>query len=72
MVNSPDAGEKLLARATAAIAEAKRLSGQNAAMRIDLQRELTRMRTRAVFHPSSRKLYSPLDFLEQKRQCPPQ
>jgi len=67
MADIPDAGEKLLVRAAAAIKEAKRLSAQNEAMRIDLQRELRRMRIRAAFYPSTQKLYSPLDFLEKRR-----
>ena len=63
MADTPEAGEKLLARAAAAIEEAKRLSSRNEAIRIDLQEQLRRIRTRTVFHPSSQKVYSPSDFL---------
>jgi len=71
MADALDDTEKLIARATAAITEAKRLSKENRDL---LQRADARLRNlyfRSSFHPKTLRLLSPLDFPERRRAYQP-
>jgi len=63
MVDAVDETEKLLARASAAIAEAARLAEESYHHRKSLGERIRFMRYNAAFYPKSLKIYSPLDFL---------
>jgi hypothetical protein len=54
--------DELFARATAAIAEAKRLAEENREWQHGIEVRLRRMYFRATFHPKTRKLHRPQDF----------
>ena len=62
MADALDECQKLIARATAAIAEAKRLVQENLGYQLQAEAKLKRMYFRASFHPKTVKLLSPLDF----------
>ena len=66
MANDQGDTEKLLARAAAAIAEAKQLLAKNVAWQAEIHYRLRLMITRTVFHPRSLRFYSPADFPEPK------
>jgi hypothetical protein len=55
--------DPLLARADAALIEAKRLIDESRRWQQDTVAQIRRMRFRASFQPQSLRLYSPLDFL---------
>ena len=66
MADALDSHELLLARAAAAVEEAKLLAAKNRAWQAEIQHSLRRMLIRASLHPHSLRLYSPLDFPERK------
>ena len=63
--------EALFARASAAIAEAKRLVDVNFGLRDRLIERLARIIGRSNFGPSGRRLNYPQDFPEEKRTYQP-
>lgn len=71
MADAFDATEKLITRATAAIAEAKRLADENRSLQEAANARLRRIYFRATFYPKSLRFYRPLDFLEKKPSYQP-
>jgi len=66
MADAPDQAAGLLARASAAIAEAKRLAEERDIWRKSIDERIMRMRSRATFHPKSLRIYSSVDFSYQR------
>jgi hypothetical protein len=62
MAHALDDTDKLLARATAAIAESVRLLEENLSWQMNIRGGLRLMRLRANFKPKAHRLLSPLDF----------
>lgn len=62
-----DEHTKLLARADAAIAEARRLIEANRESQEGTGERLRRMYFRSMFYPKSIRIYSPQDFPEPRR-----
>ena len=71
MAIQPDNLNVLLARADAAIAEARRLIEANENLQHETASRIHRMLFRASFYPKALKLFSPLDFLEPDRSSQP-
>ena len=67
MSDASDDHEKLLARASAAIAEATQLMEENRKWQANINGKLKRMHFRASFYPRTIKLLSPLDFPDRPR-----
>jgi len=71
MAEALDETDALFARATAAIAEAKRLAEQSHEWQAKTFTRLRRLSFGSTFEPKSLKLYSPLDFPDRRRPYEP-
>jgi len=71
MADILDDTEKLLARATAAIAEATRLMEENRKWQAKMSAGLRRMHFSASFYPKTLRLFSPLDFPDRRTPYQP-
>lgn len=67
MVEGPDESGQLVERASAAIAEARRLVKENRELQLKASFRIKRLHNRSNFGPKTLKLYWPQDFPEKWR-----